>query len=145
MLDYMYEHADYFIWIEKVSQFAMRQYDAEIDLIAEENAFIYEYKSKKVRVKGDTPPRTKLYILLHEIGHVSRMVENQNDPTYFMDRSGDANIREKVMTIAEEVLAWKKGEDIAKSLGIPIEDAAWRRLVDSSLRKYIDWIKGEQK
>jgi len=143
MLDYMYEHQDYYVWIEKVSQFAMEQYQAEIDLISEENAFIYEYKSRKIQVKGDTPPRDKLYILLHEIGHVSRMIENKNDPTYFMDRAGTSNIREKVMTIVEEVLAWKKGEDIATSLGIPIEDAAWRRLVDASLRKYIDWIKGE--
>ena len=143
MLDYMYEYADYYAWIEKVSQFAMRQYQAEVDLVSDESAFIYEYKNKKIRVKGDTPPRDKLYILLHEIGHVSRMIENKNDPTYFMDRAGDRNVREKVMTVMEEVLAWKKGEDIAKSLGIPIEDAAWRRLVDANLTKYIDWIKGE--
>lgn len=142
MLDYEYEDIAYYKWIEKLAQFAQRQYQAEVDLVSEESAFIYEYKrNRKVSVKGDTPPRDKLYILLHEIGHLSRMIENSTDPTYFMNKAGSKNIREKVMTFIEEVLAWKKGEEIAMSLGIPIEDAAWRRMVDSNLQKYVNWIK----
>tara|TARA_B100000123_G_C25653098_1_gene394150 strand:- start:189 stop:620 length:432 start_codon:yes stop_codon:yes gene_type:complete len=143
MLDYEYQIVEYHIWIEKLVDHAKETYQAEVDLVSEDNAFIYEYKKKKVTVKGDTPVRDKLYILLHEVGHLSRMMENSSDPTYFMDRVGSANIRERVMTFMEEVLAWKKGEEIAMCLGIPIEDAAWRRLMDSSLRKYAEWIKGE--
>ena len=143
MLDYEYEYREYFVWIEKVAEYAKKQYHAEVDLVSEESAFIYEYRSKRIQVEGDTPPRDKLYILLHEIGHVSRLMENSSDSTYFMDRSGASNIREKVMTLMEEVLAWQKAEEIAMVLGVPIEDAAWRRLVNISIQKYVKWINGE--
>ena len=143
MLDYEYDDVIYYRWIQRVADFAKINYQAEVDLVSEESAFIYEYRSKKVSVKGDTPSRDKLYVLLHEIGHLTRMIDNSEDPTFFMDRAGSGNIREKVMTFIEEVLAWKKGEEIATHLGIPLEEAAWRRMVDGSLRKYVDWLKGE--
>lgn len=139
MLDYKYEHRQYYSWMYQLAGFAEKEYEIEIELISEENAFIYTYEKKKIQVKGTTPPRDKLYILLHEVGHVARMIENREDNTYFMDRNGSKNMVEKTMTLMEEVLAWHKAELIAQKLNITIEKRAWQRLVNKSVQKYADW------
>lgn len=144
MLDYKYEIQQYYTWIKKICRYAHKEYNAEIELLAEENAFTYSYKNKKIEVLGSSPPRDKLYILLHEVGHVSRMMENLNDSTFFMDRSGSKNLREKTMTLMEEVLAWHKAEEIADRLSIPIEKRAWQRLVNKTTGKYVDWINKKE-
>lgn len=143
MLDYKYENSQYYQWLQKVSRFAKHEYGAEVELLAEENAFVYSYKDNKITVDGQTPPRDKLYILLHEVGHVCRMFENAEDSMFFMDKSGDKNIREKTMTLMEEVLAWHKAEEIADNLSIPIEKRAWQRLVNKTTQKYIKWVNKE--
>ena len=144
MLDYKYEHSQYYRWTQKVCRYAHLEYGAEVELLAEDNAFIYHYGNKKIEVNGTTPPRDKLYILLHEVGHVSRMMENENDSTYFMNRSGKKNIRERTMVLMEEVLAWHKAEEIATRLEIPIEKRAWQRLVNKTTQKYVEWINTQE-
>ena len=139
MLDYKYENADYYTWMEALSKYVQSEYDAEVVLTSEESGFIYELNSSRVEVQGVYPPRDKLYVLLHEVGHLSRLMENPKDNTFFMDRSGDKNIREKTMTLMEEVLAWHKAEEIAERLQIPIEKRAWQRLVNRTVGKYVDW------
>lgn len=140
MLDYKYEMSQYYQWVQKVARYAHHEYGAEIELVSEENSFTYSYDNKKIEVIGSTPPRDKLYILLHEVGHVSRMIENSEDSTFFMQGAGDKNLREKTMTLMEEVLAWHKAEIIADRLVIPIERRAWQRLVNKSMDKYVRWI-----
>ena len=41
MLDYDYENIQYFEWIGKVANYAHETYGAEVDMHAEEDAFIY--------------------------------------------------------------------------------------------------------
>ncbi len=139
MLDYAYEDVQYYEWIGDVIKYAHSNYNAEVDLLAEDSAFVYELKKNKIHVKGATPLRDKLYILLHEVGHLFRFNENMQDSTYFMDKSGEQNITEKTMTLMEEVLAWHKAEDIADRLNIPIEKRAWQRLINKSVSEYVDW------
>ena len=139
MLDYEYENADYYTCMEALSEYVQSEYDAEVVLTSEDSGFIYEINNSKVEVQGVYPPRDKLYVLLHEVGHLSRLMENPKDNTFFMDRSGDKNIREKTMTLMEEVLAWHKAEEIAERLQIPIEKRAWQRLVNRTVGKYVDW------
>jgi hypothetical protein len=139
MFDYQYDNIQYFRWIENVTAYATATYGAEIDMTAEEDAFIYEVQRNRISVKGTTPPRDKLYILLHEVGHLSRLKENMLDNTFFMSRAGAQNEREKTMTIMEEVLAWRKAEDIADRLDIPIEKRAWQRLINKTVNKYVSW------
>jgi len=67
------------------------------------------------------------------------MMENSEDSTFFMDRSGKKNLREKTMVLMEEVLAWHKAEEIAERLEIPIEKRAWQRLVNKTTQKYVEW------
>jgi len=145
MLDYKYEISEYYRWMQRVCRYAKKEYDAEIELGAEDNAFTYSYGNKKIEVNGRTPPRDMLYILLHEVGHVSRMLENEEDSTYFMDRSGEKNIREKTMVLMEEVLAWHKAEELANRLDIPLEKRAWQRLVNNTTQRYIRWTNKENK
>jgi len=66
-------------------------------------------------------------------------MENEGDSTYFMNRSGKKNIRERTMVLMEEVLAWHKAEEIAVRLQIPIEKRAWQRLVNKTTQKYVEW------
>lgn len=145
MLDYKYELYQYHLWIQKVARYAHTTYDAQVELLAEDDAFVYTFKGNRIEVNGTTPPRDKLYILLHEVGHVSRMIENSDDSTFFMDRSGNKNIREKTMTLMEEVLAWHKAEELAERMKIPIENRAWQRLVNRAIEKYVNWINKEDK
>jgi hypothetical protein len=139
-LDYKYENIQYYNWIEAVSIHASTKYQAEVELLSEENSFIYSHDYNTIKVKGSTPPRDKLYILLHEIGHVSRLMESGGDSTFFLGKSGSANIRERTMTLMEEVLAWHRGEQIAKKLDIILEPRAWQRLMNKSINKYVEWI-----
>ena len=73
------------------------------------------------------------------------MMENIEDSTFFMDKSGDKNMVEKTMTVMEEVLAWHKAEEIAERLNIPIEKRAWQRMVNKTVEKYIGWASIERK
>ena len=140
MLNWQFENADYYKWIGDVAEYARENFQAEVELLADENAYIYSNKRSKLRIVGGIHPRDKLYILLHEMGHLERRVNNQSDSTFFMDKSGDRNIREKTMTLMEEVLAWHTGEEIAKKLNIQIEDRAWQRLMNKTVEKYVEWV-----
>ena len=141
MLDYEYEQPQYYEWIAHVADYVKKTFGAEVDMMAEEDAFIYEAKRGRVQVKGTTPPRDKLYILLHEVGHLVRLHENATDNTFFMDRIREVptSERDKVMTLMEEVLAWHKADELAQRLGVPIEKRAWQRLVNKSIDKYTNW------
>ena len=143
MLDYKYEISDYINWLQKVCKYALKEYEAEIR-VTDNNNFTYSYGDKTIEIDDRSPPRDKLYILLHEVGHVSRMLENEQDSTYFMDRSGSRNKKEKTMVLMEEILAWHKAEQIADRLSIPIEKNAWQRLVNKTTQKYIDWINKQE-
>ena len=143
MLDYKYEISEYIFWIQKVCKYALKAYEAEIK-VTDNNNFTYSFGSKIIEIDERSPPRDKLYILLHEVGHVSRMLENGEDSTYFMDRSGSKNKKEKTMVLMEEVLAWHKAEELASRLSIPIEKRAWQRLVNKSTQKYVDWVNKDQ-
>ena len=145
MLNWQFEHADYHKWINDVVDYARNNFQAEVELLADENAYIYSIDGGKINVKGGAHPRDKLYILLHEIGHLHRLSENNGDSTYFLDKSGDRNLREKTMTLMEEVLAWHKGEEIAKDLNIVIEHRAWQRLMNHSIEEYVQWINEGEK
>ena len=133
MLDYKYENTQYYEWITAVANYVEEEYEASVELTSEENGFIYEMKKNRVQIQGVYPPRDKLYVLLHEVGHLSRLMENPKDSTFFMDRSGAKNIREKTMTLMEEVLAWHKAEEIAERLQIPIEKRAWQQVLQYRL------------
>lgn len=139
MLDYKYENVEYYAWMEALAHYVQSVYDAEVILTAEENSYVYSYKQNKVEIDGAYPPRDKLYILLHEIGHLARMMEDPENSTFFMDKSGDKNLVEKTMTLMEEVLAWHKAEEIADRLEIPIEKRAWQRLINKTVGKYVNW------
>ena len=41
MLDYKYELTQYHTWIKRVCRYAHKEYDAEIELLGEDNSFIY--------------------------------------------------------------------------------------------------------
>lgn len=139
MLDYKYKNSEYYNWMTAVTEYVEQAFKASVELTTEESGFIYELKEKRVQIQGVYPPRDKLYVLLHEVGHLSRLMENPEDNTFFMNRSGDNNTKERVMTLMEEVLAWHKAEEIADRLEIPIEKRAWQRLVNKTVQKYVGW------
>ena len=139
MLDYKYENSDYYNWMVVVTEYIKQEFEATVELTTEDTGFIYELRDKRVQIQGVYPPRDKLYILMHEVGHLSRLMENLEDNTFFMDKSGNENVREKTMTLMEEVLAWHKAEEIAERLEIPIEKRAWQRLINMTVEKYVGW------
>ena len=50
MLDYEYDQSQYHKWIVQVAEYARKTYGAEVDILAKEDAFIYEAKKGKVHV-----------------------------------------------------------------------------------------------
>lgn len=141
MLDYQHNLCEYFLWMRKVSNYVSDEYGVEVNLEGKECVFHYDPKQSTIEIEESIPPRDKLYALLHEVGHLSRIIENQEDSTFFMDATGSKNKKELTMTLIEEVLAWKKAEEIAHKMEIDIEERAWKRFVVKNVTEYINWIR----
>lgn len=65
-----------------------------------------------------------VYTILHEIGH------------YFCDFFVDEETH--TTRVIEEVLAWDVGRDVAHALRIDVDEEVWKRIMISSIQKYIE-------
>jgi hypothetical protein len=81
---------------------------------------------------GRLAPRSRLYTLLHECGHVLIDSGAQGYLTAFVEP-------ERVETVAEEIEAWNRGRRLAHRLRIRIDARAWRRLRAHCLASYMRW------
>ena len=144
MLDYKYSFPQYEKWIAAVENYCRTIYPhVQIDMNATDTILSYEFKRGKIKINKETKPRTKLYTFLHEAGHLIRLAERNQRGCFFLDRSGEANSRQRVWTVVEEVLAWQEAEELAHKLRIPIETDAWKRIMTRSIEEYVFWTNGK--
>ena len=158
MLDYKYPLHKYDEWFELLKDYVESNYaGAFVDIEKCKSGLHYEsYRnlydddfqfSFNIVINSELYPRTKLYALLHEAGHIERMFEDRGSNTFFykyFDGHPD-NIKHRTRTVVEEVLAWHKAEKIANDLEIEIEERAWQREIERAIKLYIIWCaeKGE--
>ena len=152
MLDYKYPNIKYDEWFEELTNHIENKFGGTLVEIEDQpSGILYESFRKlmdedynyhaTIVINQDLYPRTRLYALLHEAGHLQRMADDSYQATFFyqyLDSAPD-NKRYRVRTLIEEVLAWHKAESIAEDLGIDLEPVAWRREVENAIKLYADW------
>jgi Zn-dependent peptidase ImmA (M78 family) len=95
--------------------------------------------SKLIEINSSNPPKIQVIRLLHECGH-ALIFDNGSTFNFKQKREYDeGTVARKVFTVIEEVEAWKRGRDLGKRLGIPIEEEEWEANMVKALKKYINW------
>ena len=93
-------------------------------------------KSKKVEViqyNRFLPKTFLIYSILHELGH--RELINEK----FQSVYGKL-YHENIVKLLEEILAWKKGAEIAKKIGVEVNFKGYSTYSSRALRTYIGGI-----
>jgi len=125
-------------WLHK------RGYTIECSYNAEDQVLLGH---KKVTISTRNSPENRLYILLHECGHL--LEYNNDSPSYhkkyplsepmLMDARKKYSIRGRVEIVEEEINAWKKGEKLADRLGFKMDKERYRKYAAKQVITYIDW------
>jgi hypothetical protein len=95
--------------------------------------------SKHIEINSSAKPQVQVIRLLHECGH-ALIFENGSSFNFKEKRTyPETSVGYKVFAVIEEVEAWKRGRELGKRLGIPIEEAEWEKDMVRALKKYINW------
>lgn len=82
----------------------------------------YSKDDSSIKVNGRRTKQNQAYILLHEIGH-HNIIAHENLSKKFAclnETNVPRNLSHKVLALEEEVFAWHMGEELAKTLDIPL-------------------------
>jgi hypothetical protein len=145
MLDYNVEEAR--VSLQKASE-EIRKLGIEVYFSrgVKNQLVITEEKILKIFVSLNQNLLFQLHTLLHEVGHYflrkDEELHKKNFPNLYFCNEKNKNY--KVDMLREEVLAWEKGYEFAKSIGIQINDDWWNRHTNTSIESYAYWI-AEQK
>ena len=89
----------------------------------------------------------RLYILLHECGHIL-INNNSSDRVFSLSLDTEAIMggkkvsrKRRVAKLAEEMEAWKRGENLASRLGIKINEKKFDKIRADSIMSYVEWAK----
>jgi hypothetical protein len=98
---------------------------------------------KQIHINSRAHPETRLYTLLHECGHI--LVDDNRDRIHRLSfESHGEDIyrperRKRVAVVSEEYEAWKRGERLARRMGIEIDVKKFDRHRSVALMSYINW------
>jgi len=89
----------------------------------------------------------RLYILLHECGHI--LINNSpSDRVLSLSMETEAIMggrrvsrKRRIAKIAEELEAWKRGEKLARRLGIQINEDRFDKIRADAIMSYIEWAR----
>jgi len=96
--------------------------------------------TKTVRIKRKATPETKVYFLMHELGHLA-LHERLDYQTKFgiaLKARSDSNPH-RTTRVYEEFEAWNAGEEIASMLKIELNQEKFARLKARCLMTYLEW------
>ncbi len=99
-----------------------------------------DFYDKNIIITSRQRPELKLYTLLHEIGHVlirSHKEYRRKFPCY--NNTLQANKKERVCTVEEEVMAWNTAYELACEMKIRINKQTFERDKTKALMSYIKW------
>ena len=96
--------------------------------------------SKTIEINSSNVLENQMMYLLHECGH-ALVFDNGGflNFAYVRDDSNKGTTKFRVYRVAEEIEAWKRGYNLAKRLGITLNEVKWDRAVVKALKKYINW------
>lgn len=89
----------------------------------------------------------RLYILLHECGHI--LINNNSfDRVFSLSLDTEAIMggkkvsrKRRVAKLAEEIEAWKRGENLARRLGVKINEEKFDKIRSDAIMSYVEWAK----
>ena len=89
----------------------------------------------------------RLYILLHECGHIL-INNNPTDRVLSLSMETEAVMggrrvsrKRRVAKIAEELEAWKRGEKLARRLGVEISEEKFDKIRADAIISYVEWAR----
>ncbi len=107
------------------------------------------FNGKYITISKRQGPEKRLYALLHECGHLLIQQNNvkyeENYPTqarmnqFFTNKQIERSKDYRVETLIEEIEAWNRGTNLAKRLGIFINEKNYRKLANECIYSYIGW------
>ena len=151
-LPFEFETEQYIDWLNACIDYVEGNYaGAEVDFVdSGDTCLLYESYERlydedymfnvTIQINNKEDHRKMLYALLHEAGHLERMIDNSGDATFFCGAN-----ESKTHTIIEEVLAWSKAEEIANRLDIFLEKRAWKHEMQNAINLYAKWHNKEEK
>jgi hypothetical protein len=121
-------------------------YDKGFDIEYETDAADALYRDGKVVIINSRKHAEKrLYVLLHECGHV--LINNAKDRVYALSRETETVMgkrvsrKRRVAVITEELEAWKRGEKLARRLGIEINEEKFDKIKADAIISYVEWAR----
>ena len=126
-------------WIEAQIELVVEYLDT-LDIVVEFGGHInaYFFEDGLITITKKQAPKSRLYSLLHEAGHVRlRNREHMRFVGYL--NVGVKNLRERIDILHEEFLAWDEGYQISEELNLNISRSNWKQFSQKNLYDYISW------
>ena len=105
------------------------------------------FNCNQVVINSRNHAEKRLYILLHECGHIL-INNNLSDRVLSLSLETEAVMggkrvsrKRRVAKVAEELEAWKRGERLAKRLGIKINEEKFDKARADAIMSYIEWAR----
>jgi len=103
------------------------------------------YETKEVMINSRKHAESRFYTLLHECGHI--LINDNRDRLFRLSRETQAIMGQKparnkrIAVLSEEVEAWKRGERLAKKLGLDINERKFDEARTNALMSYVEWAR----
>lgn len=130
--------------LESLECYLITEYDVNVVFGKDErDAFYYDVDC--IGINTNHSKEIQLFCLLHEAGHlILRRKEDFNDDYPEVHKGGRTQLS-RIDVIREEIDAWTEGRDLARTLGIRINDRKWNRYWKHQVYKYVKWAVQKDK
>ena len=104
------------------------------------------FNCKQVCLNSRNHIEKRLYILLHECGHIL-INDRRDDRIYSLSNDTEAVIgksvskKRRVAVLTEEIEAWRRGERLAKRLAIKINEEKFDKIKTDAIISYVEWAR----
>ena len=104
------------------------------------------YSIRQIILNSRNHAEKRLYVLLHECGHLL-INSTKRDRVFALSRSTEAVMgnkttrKRRVAVLSEEIEAWKRGERLAKRLGIDINEEKFDKIRADAIISYVEWAR----
>ena len=126
---------------------AQRDFDLELEDGADDSVC---FDDKTVYINSKATKNSQLSTLLHECGHVHIFMERHQNrkrrcagATWAqwnrLPSTRRLPLKDKILTVTEEIDAWDRGMDLRKKLNIRVPLRTYRMVRTRSLMTYIRW------